>query len=267
MTGAPLPEALAERLIGLEGARNFRDFGGYPVDGGGRIRRGRLYRSNRLSKLTPADLDRLAGLGITTIFDLRARREREADPTVWIDPALTTHVFRPGHKRRLVDMALDYPPTLAGVQALMHDFYAEMPTAMGETFGAIIRHVADGAEPCVIHCSAGKDRTGVSVALLLAALGAGRAEIVADYAFTGAIPRRQAGDMARAVVRTGGDEEFRRRYPPEAIAAMMAAESGYVAAALEAIERGHGTMSAYLASIGVDGEVVARLRARLVEQD
>lgn len=265
MEGALLPQGLAERLIGLEGARNFRDFGGYPIDGSGRIRRGRLYRSNRLSKLTPADLERLGALGITTIFDLRARREREADPTVWTDPSLTTHVFRPGHKRRLVDMALDYPPTLAGVQALMHDFYTEMPAAMGETFGAIIRHVAEGAEPCVIHCSAGKDRTGVAVALLLAALGADRAEIVADYAFTSAIPRRQAGDMARAVVRTGGDEEFRRRYPPEAIAAMMAADPAYIAAALDAIDRAHGSTAAYLASIGVDGDAVARLRTRLVD--
>ncbi|AHE55492.1 tyrosine-protein phosphatase [Sphingomonas sanxanigenens] len=267
MHGIALPEGLAGRLIGLEGARNFRDFGGYAVSGGGRIRRGRLYRSNRLSKLTAADLDRLATLDVTTIFDLRARREREADPTVWTDPASITHVFRPGHKRRLVDMALDYPPTAAGAQALMHDFYAEMPTAMGETFGAIIRHVADGAAPCVIHCSAGKDRTGVAVALLLAALGVDRAEIAVDYAFTSAIPGRQAGDMARAVVRTGGDEEFRRRYPPEAIAAMMAADPGYIAAAFDAVARGHGTISAYLASIGVDDEVVARLRARLVEQD
>ena len=98
---------LAQRLVALDGSRNFRDFGGYPAADGRIVRRGRLFRANRLSRLSADDCRRLDDLGIRTIFDLRARHEREADPTTWTGDHLETHVFRPGHKRRLIDMAME----------------------------------------------------------------------------------------------------------------------------------------------------------------
>lgn len=104
----------ASTRIILDGARNFRDIGGLPAGGGRKVRVGKLFRSNRLSRLTPGDRVILDGLGIVAIFDLRARAEREQDPTAWSSPSVVTHVFRSGHKRRLIDMALDYPPTRAG---------------------------------------------------------------------------------------------------------------------------------------------------------
>ena len=88
---------LAQRLVALDGSRNFRDFGGYPAADGRIVRRGRLFRANRLSRLSADDCRRLDDLGIRTIFDLRARHEREADPTTWTGDHLETHVFRPGH--------------------------------------------------------------------------------------------------------------------------------------------------------------------------
>lgn len=204
-------------------------------------------------------------LGIKAIFDLRARREREADPTIWCGAGVETHVYRPGHKRRLVDMAMDYPATPDGAQALMLDFYGELPRTMGQVFADILMRISDGAFPCVIHCSAGKDRTGMAVALLLAALGCGRDAIIADYARS-AQARRIEGAMARSVERDESVASFRTRYPAEARAVMTAASPAYIVAALDAIDRDHGGMDAYLDGIGVGGAIVARLRDTLLEK-
>jgi len=253
------------RILGFEGAANFRDAGGYRTADGLRVRWGHLFRSGRLSALSEVDRDRLDGLGITTIFDLRARAEREKDPTCWSRDGLVTQTYRPGHKRRLVDMALDYPASAEGALALMRDFYAEMPETMAHIFGEMIAAIADGASPCIIHCSAGKDRTGMAVALLLAALGVPRETIVEDYVLTGSIARPQ-GEMANAVVRARDEGAFARFYPPEAIAVMMAADADYIEAALDAIERRHGSLAAFLRDrLGLDETSIEQLRSRLLE--
>ena len=182
---------------------NFRDIGGIISDEENScVRHGLVFRSGRLSDLVENDLRLLGELGVTSIFDLRARREREADPTIWQGGGVETHVFRPGHKRRLVDMAQDYPATPAGAEALMRDFSAELPRTMAHVFGELLVRISQGAFPCIIHCSAGKDRTGMAVALLLAALGCGREAIVADYVAS-AHARRIEGAMVRSVVRDG----------------------------------------------------------------
>ena len=258
---------LAERLVALDGARNFRDFGGYPAADGRIVRRGRLYRANRLSRLSADDCRMLDNLGIRTIFDLRARHEREADPTAWTGDHLETHVFRPGHKRRLIDMAMEYPPTAEGAHRLMIDFYAELPRTMAHVFGEVLQRIANGAVPCVIHCSAGKDRTGMAAALVLAALGVSRDVITADYALT-SLTRQDTGDQARAVLRDGSRRAFHERFGADAVAVMMAAKPAYIAAALDAIDAAHGSMDVYLDSLGTDEAMREKMRGALLhEQD
>ncbi|WP_158586824.1 tyrosine-protein phosphatase [Aurantiacibacter zhengii] len=257
------------RILPLEGAGNFRDFGGYPAGEGLRVKRGLLFRSNRLSRLTAGDIATLEATGITTIFDLRASREREADPTAWQSLKLSVHTWPPGHKRRLVDMAQEYPPDAEGARALMQDFYAQMPRVMSHAFADIIRRIAAGAAPCVIHCSAGKDRTGVAVALVLTTLGVPREIVLDDYAMTDRIAASE-DDVARSlfVGRDGGErahDAMRARFSPEAIAMMRSARPGQLDAALAAIDRNYGSFDAFLASIGVDRDVAAMLRARLLE--
>lgn len=251
--------------VNIIGANNFRDIGGYTCAAGRILRSGQVFRSDRLSALTPDDMAVLDGLSLRAIFDLRARREREADPTLWARAEVQTHVFRPGHKRRLIDMAADYPATAEGAQALMLDFYAELPRTMAHVFAEILQRISQGAFPCIIHCSAGKDRTGMAVALLLSALGCGREVIIADYAATAhAAPRLEAA-MARSVVSDPAADRFRARYPAEAVAVMVAARPAYLAAALDAIDRDFGGMDAYLAGIGIDAATIARLRDHLLE--
>ena len=201
---------------------------------------------------------------IVAIFDLRARAEREQDPTAWASPDIATYVFRAGHKRRLIDMALDYPPSRAGVIALMRNFYRAMPQTMGHVFGEMIRRMAAGSTPCIIHCSAGKDRTGVAVAILLAALGVPREDIVANYVISASIAGLEA-DMARAVTRAGDVDNLVARYPADAIAAMMDASPDYIRQALDAIDGEFGSVDDYLRDGGVTGDMLKDLRRALLE--
>jgi protein-tyrosine phosphatase len=262
---------ITSELIVLEGASNFRDFGVCFTADGRRVRRGLLFRSNKLSVLTDTDRERLDAAGIRTIFDLRLDDERERDPTAWSHPELVIETYPPRKKRRLVDMALEYPPTEAGALQLMHDFYAKMPHSMTHMFSAIIRRLAAGGAPCVIHCSAGKDRTGVACAMVLAALGVEREGIVADYVITRHAWDREA-DMARATMNTGADTgavtDLRERYPPEARAVMSDAAPGYIEAALASAEERYGSLEAYLADgLELEPEVIAALRTELLEPE
>ncbi|WP_158611002.1 tyrosine-protein phosphatase [Aurantiacibacter spongiae] len=257
------------RIVTLEGAGNFRDFGGYRTQGGRRVATGRLYRANRLSHLTPRDIAALDARGITTIFDLRSVREREADPTAWTGEHLTAHSWPPGHKRRLVDMARDYPQTAAGARALMLDFYGELPLTLGHAFGAIITRIAAGAVPCVIHCSAGKDRTGMAAALVLAALGVPRETILDDYAMTDRIVA-SADDMARSIFtgRRGGERAqgtMQSEFPEEMIAVMLSARPEFLESAFAGIERAHGGLDEYLEAIGVTDAMRENLTRLLLE--
>lgn len=252
-------------LVVLEGASNFRDFGVCMTADGRHVRRGLLFRSNKLSVLMEADRQRLDAAGIRTIFDLRLDDERERDPTAWSHPDLVIETFPPRSKRRLVDMALEYAPTEAGALQLMHDFYAKMPHSMTHMFSAIIRRLAAGGAPCVIHCSAGKDRTGVACAMVLAALGVGHEAIVADYVLTRQAREREA-DMAKATVETGALSELRARYPAEARAVMSDAAPSYIEAALASAQERYGSLDAYLAeALELEPEVIAALRAELLE--
>lgn len=252
------------RVLGLEGASNFRDFGGYATDDGRRVRWRHLYRSNKLSELTEGDRARLDALGIRAIFDLRVRPEREADPTCWSRPELVVKTFPPGDKRPLVEMAAAYDPDEAGARALMKEFYGSMPRTMAHVFGAVIGVVADGAAPCIIHCSAGKDRTGIACALILSALGVPRDTVIEDYALTQTL-RRPESDMAR-VVAPGRHEGLRARFSPEAIAVMMAAHADYLGHAFEAMEEDHGSVHGYIRDrLEVDEATLTRLADRLLE--
>ena len=260
-----------ERIVTLEGAGNFRDFGGYATNDGGRVKRGLLFRSNRLSQLTEADVKTLDATGVATIFDLRSPRERDADPTAWQDEKLAFHTWPPGHKRRLVDMAMEYPRDAAGARQLMLDFYAELPRTLGHAFGGILREIAGGAVPCVMHCSAGKDRTGMAAALVLSAVGVPRDAVLDDYAMTDRIVASE-DDMARSLFigRDGGAKAagaMREAFSPEAIAVMRSARPEFLESAFDGLAHDYGSLDGYYRAIGVDDAMRARLVELLVETD
>jgi protein-tyrosine phosphatase len=254
----------SQRVLGLSEATNFRDFGGYPVTGG-RVRWGQLYRSNKLSSLNSQDRQRLDSLGIHTIFDLRTAREREADPTGWSHDRLLVETYPPGLKRSLVEMAQGHRGDEAGALALMAEFYGSMPRTMTHVFGAVIRRLASGATPCIIHCSAGKDRTGVACALILTALGVPRRYVIEDYVLTQSL-RRPQSDMARAIAPGATAQDLGARFTPAAIELLMASSPDYISEAFKAMEDDHGSVDTYInEALGIDGATLDQLRDRLLE--
>jgi protein-tyrosine phosphatase len=161
------------RRLELTGVLNLRDLGGYPLACGGSIRWRRLFRSDALHQLDAEGAAVLTGLGIRSVVDLRTDAEAEVAPSALTGvPAAVTHIS-----------------LLSGdLQALPLDLeaiYQFMITECGPAIAAAIRVLCvPGALPALVHCSAGKDRTGVVVALMLAALGVSDEVVAADYALS-----------------------------------------------------------------------------------
>lgn len=173
----------------LDGEPSFRDLGGYPTSDGSRVRDGMLYRSGLLRALTAKDERRLRDAGIAWRLDLRNRAEQQREASVatvlgeipyaaWDDECELEGVQPSQWAQRFQDPSF----TPAKVRELLLESYREMPRALAPALGVLFERLrrSDGA-PVLIHCTAGKDRTGFICALLLIALGAGADAAYADY--------------------------------------------------------------------------------------
>ena len=245
------------RAIALEGASNLRDLGGWPV-AGGRVRAGLVFRAAALAGLTAADADRLAGLGLRTICDLRGRAEAAAAPFPRaLLPGVRVHALpiEPSVGAGLRDILAtgDAQATGAQARALMRDAYVAYASDWSHHYRTLFDLLADPAgPPLLFHCSAGKDRTGFAAALILTALGAERATVQADYLATRTHWR--------------GDPAMAAGLPPDLAAALLGVDTALLDAAFAAIEAAHGSFAAYAADrLGLDPARLARLRAALVE--
>ncbi len=181
-TGAP------HRRIAVPGTANLRDVGGYPAVGGGTVRWRTLFRSDALNWLGGSGRAALAGLGLRTVIDLRTNGEVAVAPC-----ALDGHVARTCHVPLFTEAAIGrLPPELAAIYAYMIDRCGRaIARAIGQLCG-------DGALPGLIHCTAGKDRTGLVVALILEAIGVPDDVIAADYTLSSShINPDVAGDIQR----------------------------------------------------------------------
>src|ERR1700722_12917705 len=162
---------------------NFRDGGGLPTIDGHRLRCGVLYRSEGPANFRAEHHQELAALHIRLICDLRAQSERSAAPNDWSATARILNLDLTNDLRAKPNEAVTLrdDPTEAGVRTAMKLNYSAIPGAFHSRWPELIDSLIGGETPLLVHCTAGKDRTGVLVALLLRLVGVPHEEVVADY--------------------------------------------------------------------------------------
>jgi protein-tyrosine phosphatase len=171
--------------LDIAGATNFRSLGGLPAAGGRRIRPHALLRADRLVGLDERDWSALTRAGLATICDLRSDAERAEHPNR-LPPGVDVYELNcqvnndlradPALGRLMLD-----DPSARGAERVMIEIYRRFPDYMGRTLTAVVERLLAGGAPMLVHCSAGKDRTGFVVAMLLHALEVPAPLIREDY--------------------------------------------------------------------------------------
>ena len=260
------PPSAAGRLLRFDGIENFRDAGGYE-GADGRLAPGRLFRSAHQGRATDEDLRRLDALDLALVVDLRRPDERRRDPcrrppafgAQVIETALEGDAEAP-HMKFLRETDL----TAGNAHGFMLEEYRRLPfePAHLEVFRRYFRALADVEGPVLIHCAAGKDRTGLLVALTHHLLGVSADEVMADYLLT-----NEARSLSAWAPRFAEliEREYGRRPPMEAVEAFLRVHPDWLRAAFDEIDSKAGGLDAYLATVlGADAELKARIARRLL---
>ncbi len=262
------------RHIPLSGAKNFRDFGGYASNLGGRVTSGALYRSDRLSELSDEDLAILSPLGIRTICDLRRERERRAAPTRWHQGDSTSHRHLPliGEEgpttlERIVNDAVASRDRAAARQ-IMIDLYLRLVTDRQalDHLRQLFQLIADGEVPVLIHCSGGKDRTGVSCALILWTLGVAMDDIMADFMLSQTLyaDRVDINAMAPQVF----DHQQSGHWDVDALRPVYSVEPAYLDTAMGHVRDTYRDAEGFVTQgLGLEADIVAEIRRNLLRKD
>jgi protein-tyrosine phosphatase len=255
-----------DRLVAFDRVLNFRDFGGYDTPHGP-VARGRLYRSASFHDATDGDIAKLEAMGVRFCVDLRRPEERSFEPNRWPGENCRTHwsdegaggVHLPPHLVALLQS--DLSP--ASVETYMRSLYREIPfdARLIKLYRAWFAELGDGGAG-VIHCAAGKDRTGIACALTLLALGVCEDEVFADYVFTNAAVDIEAR-LPRIQERM--EERLARKLDRASLRPMLGVSADYLRETLDAIEARNGGVERYLEDVlGVGATQRAGLRERLL---
>jgi protein tyrosine/serine phosphatase len=258
----------SSRHLAFEGIDNFRDYGDYPTGTGRRLKRGVLYRSAAHAMATDADLEKMAALNLAAIVDLRRKNERERAPSRR-HPAFTGEVIYTDAGDvgedpwqlflRQSDLSAE------AFRGYMHDYYDQAPFVDRhlDLYARYFRALAKADGPVLIHCAAGKDRTGILAALTHHLAGVHTDDIAADFLLTNDEKRL----AARLPVVMQMMTESTGRAPSEgAVMVAMSVEPHYLERAFAAMQARHGGVDAYLRdALGVDDDLRAALEARLLD--
>ncbi|MGW8482584.1 tyrosine-protein phosphatase [Microbacterium sp. NPDC055903] len=247
-----IADATPVRRHVVPGVYNLRDTGGYAA-GEGASRWGKLFRSDALHLLDDAGRSLLADLGIAHIVDLRGSDELRTAPSSLDGLEVTVHhlpVFDEAAPAAQLDLKVGLAPV-----------YDHMVDERGANLVEAIRVIAEAAddEAVLVHCTAGKDRTGLVIAFALTAAGVDRDEVVADYAQTADNLRGEWAD--RMLARYGAEAGD---LDPAVVEIVTASPAEVIDALLQRIDAEHGSMRDYLIAQGMTTTELDRLRAVLV---
>lgn len=241
-----------ERLIALEGAHNVRDLGGYCTGDGGFTRWRSILRGDALHALSDRDIEILVKAGLTTVIDLRNPVEIELEASPF--PArgavryLNTSLFS--------DLAPVEMMAAGQVEFDMGDRYCQGLDSCGPAIAEVLSAIAEADDGIVLfHCSAGKDRTGVIAALLLANAGVDEQTIIEDYALTATISGPLIDKLRRRALARGTSADL--------VEAILASRPESMARAMAHLALRHGGVGQYLRQIGLGAAEIGSLARRL----
>ncbi|MDE1147133.1 MAG: tyrosine-protein phosphatase [Azospirillaceae bacterium] len=250
----------------LSGVPNFRDAGGYATGHGVPLRRGVLYRSGRPAQATAADVATLRELGVSTIVDLRWPDERRRHPTgPWAEALEAITSDAGGDIDPWPGFLRDSDLSAATLEDYIRRFYAGAAFEVRhvDLFSRYFQALGAGDGALLVHCTGGKDRTGLLIALTHHLLGVHRDDILADYLATN---RHWPFDVHSAEVTASLAAAHGSVVPTEAaVRVVMEVRPDFLDAAFQAITRRHGSVDGYLdQGLGVSADLRDRILARLV---
>lgn len=236
---------------------NFRSLAGMAGEGGRRIRTGRLFRSGDFHQLDDGGAETLRLLGLNSVCDLRSVAEQQKHPSPLPGAGITLAMAPPESDPSAATRVVGDPAaTPQDVRAAMFEVYSGMPHRFTDALRAVVQAALASRGGILVQCAIGKDRTGVAVALLLAALGVPREAIMADYV---------ASNAARDAIFDAMVARNPGRAPPPAalLAPLLAADPDYLRAFWARLDVDYGGESGYLASaLGFGADAVGELQAR-----
>ena len=242
---AGMPEHVKQRHVALEGAQNFRDLGGYATDDGRHVRWGLLYRSDNLSELTDADLERLRALGLRLVCDFRSSEEKDeapdrlpaADPPAVAALPIFDASFSPsGLREQLTSGELD-----VDLRAMLTEANRLFATRFAPQYAAMFERITQPENlPALVHCTAGKDRAGFASATILRVLGVPEETVYEDFLLT----NHYTGAKIEQTLWTIRLVSL-FRVDPDQVRPVLGVERGYLAAAFDEIQKEYGSFDAY----------------------
>ena len=245
-----MTEAITRRIL-LEGCANFRDLGGYPTADGRTVKWRRLFRADAPNTLTEADVQSVTGdLGISAVIDLRNSDEVLTDGRGLLALSGIGYHHFPFIERRGLPPPTDGEDSERRLTEIYQWMLHNSGTLMAQAFTTLSHEIN---HPAVFHCSAGKDRTGVLAATILAVLGVRREDVIADYLMTNDV----IDDILARIKKMPGFENSTR--------AGQMVQKVAIEKFLDAAETEYGGAEAYLRRQGVQQSTIDSFRASLLE--
>ena len=263
---ATVQSMIRDVFLKTEGIHNFRDYGGWSTGGGGRVKTGLLFRSGHHVGATDADLSAIADLRIRTVIDLRGESERNANPCRRVDGFDGEVVYYDGETSSSpphmdvepADTASDF------AKKRMMAVYTRMPEnpAMIDMFGRYLRILAERDGASLVHCYAGKDRTGIAATMLLQILGVDEGDQREEFLRTNASP---SFDVLVRQSLPSIEKRLGRKLEVDEVRDLLEVREEYLDTFLRIVRNGHGSLDGYLDQvIGVDDRLREALRAKFV---
>ncbi len=257
---------IRDAFLKTAGIHNFRDYGGWPTDGDRHVATGLLFRSGHHVEATEEDLAAIADLNIHTVIDLRGQSERAANPCRRVEGFAGEVLFYDGETTSSPPHMDIEPGTSASdfARERMIAVYTRMPDnpAMIDMFGRYLRILAERDGASLVHCYAGKDRTGIAATMLLHILGVSEADQRKEFLRTNDSPTFEV--LARQSV-PGIENRLGRKLDERAVRDLLGVREEYLDTFLAIARERHGSFDNYLEqAIGVDDPLREALRGKFV---